>query len=154
MSTQKTTARGFGLVPEETRTRSHKYLANSIYLLENCKKSTPYLNSDVSKKKLVHFYLKFYEVLNRFADVYLDYKYPGKINLFNRNIDQEVKTASLYIQELCRVIKIRLAVSLQTNGKAHDIIRRIFVKANTKMQHFLIQVDYWNKVMLERCTVD
>ena len=43
--------------------KSHKYLANGIYLLEQCKKSTVYLLDETNAKKLLAFLVRIYEVM-------------------------------------------------------------------------------------------
>ena len=62
--------------------KSHKYLANGIYLLEQCKKSTVYLSDETNAKKLLAFLVRIYEVITHFTRVYFGYEYPS----FNKYI--------------------------------------------------------------------
>ena len=142
------------VVPEEIRNRSHKHLSNTIYLIEHTKKSVDFMNNFLNKKKLLLFYTKLYEVLNKFATTFFGYTYPGQMNLYASDVNKELKTCSLYLQELSRVIKIHLAPFLQREKRAHVILDQICSKANTKLQKFLIHVDYWNKAMLACCKVE
>ena len=112
------------------------------------------MNNVLNKKKLLLFYTKLYEGINKFANTFFGYKYPGQMNLYASDVNKELKTCSLYLQELSRVIKIRLAPFLQREKCAHVILDRICSKANTKLQKFLIHVDYWNKAMLAHCKVE
>ena len=70
---------------------SHKYLANGIYLLEQCKKSTAYLSDETNAKKLLSFLVCIYEVMMHFTHVYFGYEYPHSINTFASDISQEIK---------------------------------------------------------------
>ena len=71
--------------------KSHKYLANGIYLLEQCKKSTVYLLDETNAKKLLAFLVRIYEVMMRFTRVYFGYEYPHSINTFASDISEEIK---------------------------------------------------------------
>ena len=88
------------VLPEAIQNRSHKHLTNSVYLLKNTKKSVEFIENNLNKKKLLMFYSKFYEVMNWYSNVFLGYKYPGTINLYSVNVEAEIKTGTLYIQEL------------------------------------------------------
>ena len=76
--------------------------------------------------------------------------------MYAQNVEAEIKSAALYIQELICVIKIRMPLffRLQKDKRAHVTLDRICSKANTKLQNFLIHIDYWNKVMLAHCQVE
>ena len=102
------------------------------------------------------FYSKFYEVMNWYSNVFLGYKYLGTINLYSVNVEAEIKTGALYIQELIRIIEIcmPLFLHLQKDKHAHLVLDCICSKANTKLQNFLIHIDYWNKVMFAHCAVE
>ena len=71
--------------------KSHKYLANGIYLLEQCKKSTVYLSDETNAKKLLAFLVRIYEVMTCFTRVYFGYEYPHSINTFASDITEEIK---------------------------------------------------------------
>ena len=108
--------------------KSHKYLANSIYLLEQCKKSTVYLSDETNAKKLLAFLVRIYEVMTRFTRVYFGYEYPHSINTFSSDISQEIKKACLYNQEVMRITKVHVSVLSHNDYKAQDIIAHIFRK--------------------------
>ena len=44
--------------------RSHQYLANINYLLEQVKNSTKYLTNETNQRKLLGFVINFYEAVN------------------------------------------------------------------------------------------
>ena len=71
--------------------KSDKYLANGIYLLEQCKKSTVYLSDETNAKKLLAFLVHIYEVMTHFTRVYFGYEYPTSINTFASDVSQEIK---------------------------------------------------------------
>ena len=71
--------------------KSHKYLANGIYLLEQCKKSTVYLSDETNAKKLLAFLVRIYKVMMHFTRVYFGYEYPHSINTFASDISEEIK---------------------------------------------------------------
>ena len=108
--------------------KSHKYLANGIYLLEQCKKSTVYLSDETNAKKLLVFLVRIYEVMTCFTRVYFGYKYPHSINTFASDISEEIKKACLYNQEVMRITKVHVSVLLRNDHKAQDIIAHIFRK--------------------------
>ena len=77
--------------------KSHKYLANAIYLLEQCKKSTVYLSDETNAQKLLAFLVYIYEVMTHFTRVYFGSEYPHSINTFASDVSQEIKK-SLSVQ--------------------------------------------------------
>ena len=136
-----------------------KYVTDhtSVYLLENTKKSVEFIENNLNKKKLLMFYSKFYEVMNHYSNVFFWYKYPGTINMYTQNVEAEIKSGTFFfIQELICVIKIHmpLFLRLQKDERAHVTLDHICSKANTRLQNFLIHIDYWNKVMLSCCQVE
>ena len=135
--------------------KSHKYLANGIYLLEQCKKSTVYLSDETNAKKLVlAFLVRIYEVMTRFTRVYFGYEYPHSINTFASDISEEIKKACLYNQEVMRITKVRVSVLLRNDHKAQDIIAHIFRKIQDKLQKYLVFIDFFNKEMYNKCNVE
>ena len=134
--------------------KSHKYLANGIYLLEQCKKSTVYLSDETNAKKLLAFLVHIYEVMTRFTRVYFGYEYPHSINTFASDISEEIKKACLYNQEVMRITKVRVSVLLHNNHKAQDIIAHIFRKIQDKLQKYLVFIDFFNKEMYNKCNVE
>ena len=77
------------------REKSHRYLRIGLYLLDNVKRATVYVTNDCTKRKLLNYICKLYEILSKFTDVYFGYKYPGVINKFAEDCDAEIK------QRLC-----------------------------------------------------
>ena len=134
--------------------KSHKYLANGIYLLEQCKKSTVYLSDETNAKKLLAFLVHIYEVMMRFTHVYFGYEYPHSINTFTSDISEEIKKACLYNQEVMRITKVRVSVLLRNDHKAQDIIAHIFHKIQDKLQKYLVSIDCFNKEMYNKCNVE
>ena len=133
--------------------KSHKYLANGIYLLEQCKKSTMYLSDETNAKKLLAFLVRIYEVMTRFTRVYFGYKYPHSINTFASDVSQEIKKACLYNQVM-RITKVRVSVLLCNDHKVQDIIAHIFHKIQDKLQKYLVFIDFFNKEMYNKCNVE
>ena len=134
--------------------KSHKYLANGIYLLEQCKKSTVYLLDETNAQKLLAFLVRIYEVMTRFTCVYFGYEYPHSINTFASDISEEIKKACLYNQEVMRITKVRVNVLLRNDHKAQDIIAYIFCKIQDKLQKYLVFIDFFNKEMYNKCNVE
>ena len=93
-------------------------VANSIYLLKQCKKSTVYLSDETNTKKLLAFLVRIYEVMTHFTRVYFGYEYPHSINTFASDVSQEIKKkACLYNQEVMRITKVRVSVLLCNDQK-------------------------------------
>ena len=134
--------------------KSHKYLANGIYLLEQCKKSTVYLLDETNAKKLLAFLVCIYEVMTCFTRVYFGYEYPHSINTFALDISEEIKKACLYNQEVMRITKVHVSVLLRNDHKAQDIIAHIFRKIQDKLQKYLVFIDFFNKEMYNKCNVE
>ena len=134
--------------------KSHKYLANGIYLLEQYKKSTVYLSDETNVKKLLAFLVRIYEVMTRFTRVYFGYEYPHSINTFASDISEEIKKACLYNQEVMRITKVRVSVLLRNDHKAQDIIAHIFRKIQDKLLKYLVFIDFFNKEMYNKCNFE
>ena len=134
------------------REKSHCYLRIGLYLL--VKRATVYVTNDCMKHKLLNYICKLYEILSKFTDVYFGYKYPGVINKFAKDCDAEIKQGCVFVQELCRIIKIRVSVLLRMDVKSQEIIHYILRKVTSKLQAFLVHIDYWNKEMYNMCYVN
>ena len=134
--------------------KSHKYLANGIYLLEQYKKSTVYLSDETNTKKLLAFLVRIYEIMMHFTRVYFCYEYPHSINTFASDVSQEIKKACLYNQEVMRITKVHVSVLLCNDHKAQDIIAHIFRKIQDKLQKYLVFIDFFNKEMYNKCNVE
>ena len=134
--------------------KSHRYLRIGLYLLDNVKRATVYVTNDCTKRKLLNYICKLYHILSKFTEVYFGYTYPGVINKFAKDCDAEIKQGCVFVQELCRIIKIRVSVLLRTDVKSQEIIHYILRKVTSKLQAFLVHIDYWNKEMYNMCYVD
>ena len=98
--------------------KSHRYLRIGLYLLDNVKTASVYVTNDCMKCKLLNYICKLYDILSKFTDVYFGYTYPGVINKFAEDCDAEIKQGCVFVQELCRIIKIRVSVLLRTDVKS------------------------------------
>ena len=136
------------------REKSHRYLRIGLYLVDNIKRATMYVTNDCTKCKLLSYICKLYKILSKSTDVYFGYKYPGVINQFAEDCDAEIKQGCVFVQELCRIIKIQVNVLLRTDVKSQEIIHYILHKGTRKLQAFPVHIDYWNKEMYNMCYVD
>ena len=142
------------LLLQQAVTKSHKYLSNRIYLLEEVECSTVYLPDVTNQKKLLCFLCRLYEVMSKFCLVYFGYKLPSEINKFVTNVCNEIKNACLLNKNIIRLTKIRLHVLLAGDAKVQTIIEKIFEKAQLKFQHYLVHIDFFNKEMFNRCNIE
>ena len=136
------------------RNISHKCLWNTIYLLENCKKSVDYLDHDECSKKMLNYLVNFFEILQKFSDVYFKYTQNNNINRFAHNVPFEIKRVCKFLDAIVKFIKIRITVQLKDDPRANDILANICGKAVPKLQRYLIHVDFFNKEMLRKCSYD
>ena len=134
--------------------KSHKYLSNILYLIEQVKHSIIYLEEESNKKQLLCYLCRLYEALCHFSDVCFDYKAPGNLNKFAHDIEKQLETACTLNQNIIRLIKIRLHVCLSTNAKAHKTIEAVLAKVQLKLQRYLVHIDYFNKRMYDFCRVE
>ena len=116
------------------REKSHHYLRIGLYLLDNIKRATVYVTNDCTKRKLLNYICKLYHILSKFTDVYFGYTYLGVTNKFAEDCDAEIKQGCVFVQELCRIIKIRVSVLLRTDVKSQEIIHYILRKVTSKLQ--------------------
>ena len=100
--------------------RSHQYLANINYLLEQVKNSTKYLTNETNQRKLLGFVINFYEAVNRYNHVYFGYKKEGNLNKLSDNPCDEIIKSCLYSQDICRIAKTRISVLLR-DDQGHRI---------------------------------
>ena len=134
--------------------RSHQYLANINYLLEQVKNSTKYLVNETNQRKLLGFVINFYEAVNRYNHVYFGYKKEGNLNKFSDNPCDEIIKSYLYLQDICRIAKTPISVLLRDDPKSQDILAKIMQKFQDKIQKYLVHIDFFNKEMYNRCTVE
>ena len=133
---------------------SHKCLWNCLEIIPHVKGSLIYLEDEVKRKKLLNYLVRFFEILEKFCSVYFDYKYPSTINRFSNDTVSETKKVCDCISDLVKVIKVRVSVFLRNNGKANDIIKHISFKAITKLQKYIIHIDYFNREMLRKSVLN
>ena len=139
---------------QQASKKSHKYLSNVLYLLEQVKNSITYLQEETNKKKLLCYLCRLYEALSHFANVCFDYKSPGNLNKFSAAIENELETACTLNQNIIRLIKIRLHVCVTHNEKAQKTIEAVLSKVQLKFQRYLVHIDYFNKRMYDFCRVE
>ena len=136
------------------RNLSHKSLWNAIYLLGHCKKSVDYLDHDDCSRKMLNYLVNFFEILQKFSDVYFNYTLNNDIKRFCHNVPLEIKHVCTFIDSIVKFIKIRISVQLKDDLRANDILANICRKAVPKLQRYLIHVDYFNKEMMHKCSYD
>ena len=134
--------------------RSHQYLANVNYLLEQVKNSTKYLTNEINQRKLLGFIINFFEAMNRYNNVYFGYKKEGTLNKFSPDPCEEIIKSCLYLQDICRITKTRISVLLRNDERSQDILAKILQKFQEKIQKYLIHIDFFNKEMYNRCAVE
>ena len=139
---------------EQTSQKSHKYLSNVLYLLEQVKNSIIYLQEETNKKKLLCYISRLYEALSHFTNVCFDYKAPGSVNKFANDIEKELVNGCILNQNIIRLIKIRLHVCFSSNAKAQKTLESVLSKVQLKLQRYLVHIDYFNKRMYDFCRVE
>ena len=75
----------------QKRKKSHKYLSNVIYLLEQVKHSVVYLNEETHKKKLLCYLCQLYEAMSCFTEVFFNHKPLTNLDKFSSNVAGEIK---------------------------------------------------------------
>ena len=133
------------LLLQQAVTKSHKYLSNRIYLLEQVEHSIIYLPDVTNQKKLLCFLCRLYEVMKKFCVVYFGYTRPSEINKFATDVSKEIRNACLLNKNIIRLTKIWLHVLLVGDAKAQTIITKIFEKVQLKFQQYLVHIDFFNK---------
>ena len=134
--------------------KSHKYLSNVIYLLEQVKHSVVYLNEETHKKKLLCYLCRLYEAMSCFTEVFFNHKPLANLDKFSSNVVGEIQKATDQNQDLLRLTKIKIHVLLVKNSKAQEIIETVLSKVQTKLQRYLVHIDYFNKRMYDFCRVE
>ena len=134
--------------------KSHKYLSNGIYLLEQVEHSIIYLPDVKNQKKLLCFLCRLYDVMKKFCVVYFGYTPPSEINKFATDVSKEIRNACLLNKNIIRLTKIRIHVLLAGDAKAQTIIAKIFKKVQLKFQQYLVHIDFFNKEMFNHCQVE
>ena len=140
----------------ETKMRiSHKCLWNCIELMMHIKDSVKYLDEDVQKRKLLNFLIRLFEILEKFAKIYLDnYKLESNINRFAHDTEAELQKVCCCLLEILKIIKVRVSVMLRNNPQANDVIKSICFKAIKRFQDYLIKIDFFNKEMLRKSALN
>ena len=134
--------------------RSHQYLANINYLLQQVKSSTKYLTNETNQRKLLGFVINFFEAVNRYNHVYFGYKKTSNLNKFSEEPCEEIIKTCLYLEDICRIAKTRISVLLHDDPRSQDILAKIMEKFQDKIQKYLVHIDFFNKEMYNRCSVE
>ena len=132
------------------RDLSHRCLWNAKELLGDVQRSVIYLDGDGNAKKLLNYLVRFFEILDKFCDVYFHYRLPNAINRFNNNTCEEKENVCGYLIQIVNFIKVRVSVLLRDNEKSQDIIRHVCFKAIAKMQRYIVAINFYNKEMFRR----
>ena len=91
--------------------------------------------------------------MSHFTDVFFNHKSATNLDKFSSNVTGEIIKATDQNQELLRLTKIKIHVLLCKNSKAQEIIETVLSKVQTKLQKYLIHIDYFNKRMYNFCTL-
>ena len=132
----------------------HKAVWNCIELIDHVRQSVIYVDADTNRKKLLNYCIRFFEILEKFANVYLDYKKPNNINHFNPDTTAELKNVCKCTSEILKFINMWVSVVLRKNGKSHDVLKSACFKAIKRFQDYLIKIDFFNKEMLCKSTLN
>ena len=139
----------------ETKMRiSHKALWNSIELVENVKQSIVYIDGDINRQKLLNYLIRFFEVFEKFVDVYFKYKFPHKINRFAHDSSAELRNVCDCVKDVMKFVKVRVSVLLKEDAQANDIIRSMCFKAISRFQRYLVKIDFFNKEMFRKSALN
>ena len=133
---------------------SHKLLWNTLELVQNVDDSVRYIDEDVNHRKLLNYTMRLFEVLEKFVDVYVNYKYPHNLNRFANDSVAEIHNVCQCLRDIIKIIKVCVSVTLRTNPKPHDIIKNICRKAISKFQKYLVQIDFFNKEMFRKSALN
>ena len=139
----------------ETKMRlSHKTLWNCIELVGHVKDSVIYLDEETKRKKLLNYLIRFFEVLCKFCKVYFEYECRYVVNRFNHDSAFEIKNVCEFLLDIIKFVKVRVSVLLHKDAKPHDIIRNMCFKAIAKFQNYLVAVNFFNKEMFRKSTLN
>ena len=97
---------------------------------------------------------RLYEAMSRFTDVFFNHKPTATLNKFASNVISEITKASDVNQDILRFTKIRIHVLLSGSAKAQEIIETVLSKVQTKLQKYLVHIDYFNRRMYNICSVE
>ena len=140
----------------ETKLRiSHKCLWNCIELIGNIQLLIKYLDEESRRRKLLNYLIHFFEVWEKFAQVYFaNYKLQSDIDRFTHNTELELNKVCGCLLEILKIVKVRVHVLLHDNVKANDIIKSMCFKVITKFQAYLVDLDFFNKEMFQKSTLN
>ena len=131
---------------------SHKCLWNCIELIGNIQLLIKYLDEEPKCHKLLNYLIRFFEVWEKFAQVYFtNYKLQSDIDRFTHNTKLELNKVCCCLLE---IVKVRVHVLLCDNVKANDIIKVMCFKEITKFQAYLVDIDFFNKEMFWKSTLN
>ena len=121
---------------------SHKAVWNCIQLIDHVCQCVIYVDTDTNRKKLMNYCIRFFEILEKFANVYLDYKKPNNINRFNPDTAAELKKVCECTSKILKFIKVWVSVVLRKNGKSQNVPKSVCFKAIKCFQEYLIKIDF------------
>ena len=136
------------------RQLSHNSLWNVIELMSDVEKSVIYLDNTMNAKKLLNYLVRFFEVLEKFCEVYFQCNYPNTVNRFAEDPFTEIANVSDYIIKLSKFIKVRVSVLLRHDEKSHDIIKKICFKAIARVHRYIVGINFYNKEMFRRSVLN
>ena len=134
---------------------SHKCLWNCIELIGNIQLLIKYLDEEPKCRKLFNYLIHFFEVWEKFAQVYFaNYKLQSDIDRFTHNTKLELNKVCGCLLEILKIVKVCVHVLLHNNVKANDIIKAMCFKVITKFQVYLVDIDFFNKEMFRKSTLN
>ena len=90
---------------------SHKCLWNCIELIGNIQLSIKYLDEESKRRKLLNYLIRFFEVLEKFAQVYFaNYKLQSDIDQFAHNTELELHKVCGCLLEILKIVKVHVHV--------------------------------------------
>ena len=89
--------------------------------MSDVEKSVIYLDNTLNAKKLLNYLVRFFEVLDKFCEVYFQYKYPNTVNRFAEDPFTEIANVSEYIIKVSKFIKVRVSVYYATMKKVRTL---------------------------------
>ena len=92
--------------------------------------------------------------MSRFTDVFFNHKPTATLDKFSSNVISEITKATDVNQDLLRFTKIRIHVLLSSSAKPQEIVETVLSKVQTKLQKYLVHIDYFNRCMYNFCSIE
>ena len=92
--------------------------------------------------------------MSHFTEVFFNHKPLANLDKFSSNVAGEIQKATDQNQDLLRLMEIKIHVLLVKNSKAQEIIETVLSKVQTKLQRYLVHIDYFNKRIYNFCSVE